>query len=163
VRRYDKLPCHGEPHKLRGSMKALQEYVEPRAGKDRVYISLYDDEIMSIYPGAFQIYTTRRSCTYGNYFSWKSVTISETKIKAPTPGTHMHPTAIRSLIPRPTTTPFEFVHSGSGTTYEFWPPHAHFKMASPSKRYGQILCKDDIFTKTQRVRGRSSQTLERMR
>jgi len=98
VRGCDRLPGREEPHKLRGSMKARQECVEPRAGKDRVCISLYDDEIVSIYPGAFQIYTPSRSCTCGNYFSWRSLTISETKIKGPTPGTHMHPTAIRSLI-----------------------------------------------------------------
>jgi hypothetical protein len=45
---------------VRGSMKAWQECVGSRAGKDRVYISLYD-EMMSIYPGVSQIYTPRRS------------------------------------------------------------------------------------------------------
>jgi hypothetical protein len=130
VRRSDRLPGHGEPHKLPGSMNARQEYMEPRAGKDRVCISLYDNEIMSIYPGAFQIYTPHRSCTCGNYFSWSSLTISETTIKAPTPGTHIHPMAVQSLI-----------HQTNDTDKD---------------------CKDNIFINTQRVRGRSSQTLQRM-
>jgi len=94
VRRYYKLPGHGEPHTLRGSMTVLQECVEPRAGKNRVHISLYDNKIVSIHTPAFQIYTTCRLCTYGNYFSWRSLTISESNIKLLTPGTHMHPTAI---------------------------------------------------------------------
>jgi len=45
-----------EPHKLRGSIKARQECVGPRAVKDTVCILLFD-EMMSIYPGVSQIYT----------------------------------------------------------------------------------------------------------
>ena len=51
---------------------------------------------------------TKSTCS--NHISRRSLTVSETKIKAPTPGTHMHPTAIRSLIHRHTTMPFELVH-----------------------------------------------------
>jgi len=39
VRGYDRIPGHDEPHKLRGSMKAREECVRARAGKDRVCIS----------------------------------------------------------------------------------------------------------------------------
>jgi len=46
-----------EPYKLRGSMKARQECVGPRAGKDRLCISY--NEMMSIYPGVSQMYTPR--------------------------------------------------------------------------------------------------------
>jgi len=58
VRGYEGIPGHDEPHKLRGSMKAPQECVKPRAGKDWVCI-LYN-EMMSIYPGVYQIYTPCR-------------------------------------------------------------------------------------------------------
>jgi hypothetical protein len=47
---------HEEPHKMRGSMTPRQECVGPRAVKDTVCISLFD-EMMSIYPGVSQIYT----------------------------------------------------------------------------------------------------------
>jgi len=53
------LPGREEPHKLRGSMKARQECMGPRAGKDGVCISYH--EMMSIYPGVSQIYTPRCS------------------------------------------------------------------------------------------------------
>jgi len=94
VRTYHRLPSHGELHKLRGSVKARQEYVEPGAGKHRVLISLHDDGIVSISPRAIQIFTYCGSCTCGNNFSQRSLPISETRIKSPTAGTHMHPTAI---------------------------------------------------------------------
>jgi len=58
VRGYEGIPGHDEPHKLCGSMKAPQECVKPRAGKDWVCI-LYN-EMMSIYPGVYQIYTPCR-------------------------------------------------------------------------------------------------------
>jgi hypothetical protein len=51
------IPSHDEPHKLRGSMKARQGCMRPRAGKDRVCIS-YNE--MSIYSEVFQIYTSCR-------------------------------------------------------------------------------------------------------
>ena len=57
MRGCDRLPGCEEPHKLCGSMKARQEGVGPRAVKDTVCISLFD-EMMSIYPGVSQIYTT---------------------------------------------------------------------------------------------------------
>jgi len=49
-----------EPHQFRGSMKARQVCMGPRAGKDRVCISLYD-EMMPIYARVPQIYIPRRS------------------------------------------------------------------------------------------------------
>jgi hypothetical protein len=55
VKGYERIPGHDKPHKLRGSMNARQECVRPRAGKDRLCISY--NEMMSIYPGVFQIYT----------------------------------------------------------------------------------------------------------
>ena len=58
VREYEGIPGHDEPHKLRGSTKARQECMRPSAGKDRMCI-LYI-EMMSIYPGVFQIYTACR-------------------------------------------------------------------------------------------------------
>ena len=54
VRGYEGKPGHDEPHKLHRSMKAWQECVRPRAGKDRVCISY--NAMMSIYPGVSQIY-----------------------------------------------------------------------------------------------------------
>jgi len=47
---------HDEPHKLRGLIKARQECVGPRAVKETVCISLFD-EMMSINPGVSQLYT----------------------------------------------------------------------------------------------------------
>ena len=41
-------------------------------------------------------------------------------------------------------------------------PNSHTITDSPPELYGQRLCKDDIFTNTQQVQGRSSQTLQRM-
>jgi hypothetical protein len=55
VRGYDKQPGREEPHKLRGYMKTRQECVGPRAGKDRVCISLYG-KMMYIYLGVSRIY-----------------------------------------------------------------------------------------------------------
>jgi len=46
VREYEGIPGCEEPHKLRGSMKARQECMPPRAGKDRLCISF--NEMMSI-------------------------------------------------------------------------------------------------------------------
>jgi len=56
VRGYDRLPSYEEPQKLSGSINALQDCVEPSAGKVRVCISLYD-MTMSIYHRVSQIYT----------------------------------------------------------------------------------------------------------
>jgi len=58
-----------EPHKLRGSMKARQECVGPRAVKNTVCISLFD-EMMSIYPGVSQIYTPSCDCEGENCVYW---------------------------------------------------------------------------------------------
>jgi len=55
MRGYEGIPGHDEPHILRGSTKARQECMRPRAGKDRVCISYI--EMMSIYTGVFQLYT----------------------------------------------------------------------------------------------------------
>lgn len=55
VRRYEGIPGHDEPYKLRGSMNVWQECVRQRAVKDRAYI-LYS-AMMSMRPGVSQIYT----------------------------------------------------------------------------------------------------------
>jgi len=58
VRGYEGIPGHDEPHTLRGSTKAQQECRLPSAGKDTVCILFI--EMMSIYPGVFQIYAACR-------------------------------------------------------------------------------------------------------
>jgi hypothetical protein len=58
-----------EPHKLRGSIKARQECMGPRAVKDTVCISLFD-EMMSIYPGVSQRYTPCCDCERENSVYW---------------------------------------------------------------------------------------------
>jgi len=58
-----------EPHTLCGSMKARQECVGPRAVNDTVCISLFD-EMMSIYPGVSQIYTSCCDSEGENNVSW---------------------------------------------------------------------------------------------
>ena len=40
ARKNDRVPGREEPHKLRGSTKSRKERVRPKAGKDRVCISL---------------------------------------------------------------------------------------------------------------------------
>jgi hypothetical protein len=52
VRGYDTIPGREEP---RESTKSRKECMRPRAGKDRVCISLYG-KMMCIYPGVSQIY-----------------------------------------------------------------------------------------------------------
>jgi len=58
MRRYEGIPGHDEPHMSRGSTKARQECMRPLAGKDRMCI--WYNEMKSIYPGVFQIYTACR-------------------------------------------------------------------------------------------------------
>jgi len=58
VRGYERIPGNDGPHTLSGSMNARLECVRPRAGKDGVSISY--NEMMSIYPGVFQLYTPCR-------------------------------------------------------------------------------------------------------
>lgn len=74
---------------------------------------------------ALTVFLKLTTTTYGNYISQRLLTTSESTIKTPMLGTHMRPTAIPSVILRHTTKPFEFEHSGSRTTYDFAPPHAH--------------------------------------
>jgi len=47
VRGYDRQSGYKEPYKLHGSMKAQQECVGSRAGKERVCIVLYDEKMSS--------------------------------------------------------------------------------------------------------------------
>jgi len=47
VRGCDRLPGWEGLHKLRGSMKACQECMGPRAGKQEVCILLYDETMLS--------------------------------------------------------------------------------------------------------------------
>jgi len=49
------IPRHNESHKLLGSMKARQECMRPRAGKDGVCISY--NAMMSMYSEVIEIYT----------------------------------------------------------------------------------------------------------
>jgi len=58
VRGYEWLTGHDEPQKLHGSPNAQQECMRTTAGIQRVCISYI--EMMSIYPGIFQIYTACR-------------------------------------------------------------------------------------------------------
>ena len=58
-----------EPHKLRGSIIARQECMGPRAVKDTVCISLFD-EMMSIYPVVSQIYTPCCDSEGENHVYW---------------------------------------------------------------------------------------------
>jgi len=58
VRGYEVISGHDEPHKLHGSMKAWQECVRPRAGRDTVCI--LNNAMMSMYSGVSQIYTPCR-------------------------------------------------------------------------------------------------------
>jgi len=55
---YERIPCYNELHKLHGYINAWQEYMRQRAGRDRVCISY--NEMMSIHPGIFEIYTSCR-------------------------------------------------------------------------------------------------------
>lgn len=58
---------HKEPHRLRGSIKAWQECVEPRAGKDGV-CNLYK-KMLTICPGVFETYTPC-SAVHRRYFGF---------------------------------------------------------------------------------------------
>jgi len=55
---YEGIPGYDELHKLHGSINNWQEYMRRRGGKDRVCISY--NEMMSVHPGVFQIYTSCR-------------------------------------------------------------------------------------------------------
>jgi len=55
VKGYQGISGLDQPYKLRGSMKAPQGCVRPRAGKERVGISY--NGMMSVYPGISQLYT----------------------------------------------------------------------------------------------------------
>ena len=55
VRGNQGIPGNDEPHKLRGSAKARNMCVRPRAGNDALFISY--NAMMSMYPGVSQIST----------------------------------------------------------------------------------------------------------
>ena len=135
---------------------------------------------------AFTVSLELTKSTCGDYYTWKPLSISETKIKAPSHWrlVHIHPTAIRSLIHgytikplnsyiknctaayqsfRNSTRPFDWSHQ-SAAPHTISGLHIRtLRMASPSEWYGQILGKDNKLTNTHRVRKRSSPILQRTR
>jgi len=109
------VPSREEPHKLCGSMKALQECMGPRAGKDRLCIS-YNE--MFIYPGVSQIYTP--CCSV--HLRYRCISVIAVSPYAPPPPIAQSVSGIAVSLNAPHRLPLANLYGGGGGEKRIFPP-----------------------------------------